>query len=200
MAYLSWKTDYSERQIQRLVKELVARAVLLVVAPAHAQRATEYRIVLEAAEAKGAFRGRGDATTPVTMSPVTFATPRGDILNGRGDIRDTRGDIRDTRGDIAMSPEPSVRTISIEPPIEPPVRARTRASPSLPFPDVFNVTKEMWQWAADKSMERDWIKRETEKFVAHWRSTGERKVNWTMTWYKWLMTAQDGIYQRRSRS
>jgi hypothetical protein len=97
------------------------------------------------------------------------------------------------------TPPYSEELLSTEPSEEPSERgAPARASPrSRPIPNPFSVTKEMWQWADGKGMEREFVKRETEKFVAHFRSTGGTKRDWTAAWYKWLLTAQDNRGYRR---
>ncbi len=96
VARIAWKTGFSERQVQRIVKQLVALGVLVMVEEATGRpgRANLYRLDFSIANLKPAFRyesERGD-----TLSPVD---------GGRGDIQAQTGDIHDQRGDIAMSPE-----------------------------------------------------------------------------------------------
>jgi len=61
------------------------------------------------------------------------------------------------------------------------------------IPDDFTVTPEMVAWAREKCPNVDG-KRETEKFIHHWRGeTGVKatKLDWDATWKKWMLTAAD---------
>lgn len=128
IALLAWKTDYSERQITRILQQLTQRKVLEIVVPATNRRPTEYAIRLQHATPKQAPPVRsawGDTTSPLEV------TPRHPKKPARGDISNARGDILHARGDIAMSPEP------LEPSLEPSVSERVRArEPAPPAPSA----------------------------------------------------------------
>ncbi len=102
IAYISWKTDYSERQAQRILRDLQTKGILRVVRHEHGGRgfATEYDIHLEKGVKKSPFRKKGDTTRE------------------KGDIDDIKGDISDEKGDGAVSPQPSIES-SEEPSEEP---------------------------------------------------------------------------------
>lgn len=53
---LAWKTGYSARQVQRIIKGLVTQGVLLIVKPATQHQSTRYSIRLALAKDKTAFR------------------------------------------------------------------------------------------------------------------------------------------------
>ena len=75
-------------------------------------------------------------------------------------------------------------------------------SPSLPardrklgtrLPDDFTVTPEMVEWFREHCPHVDG-KRETEKFIDHWRSKpgkDGRKLDWVATWRNWMRTAEE---------
>jgi len=91
--YLAWKTAYSERQVQRTIKELRDKEILVPVAYLNGGRgkATEYRI----------DPGKGVIKSPFkTEKRVTSTTQKGDTLS-------LKGDIQSVKGDIAMSPQSS---------------------------------------------------------------------------------------------
>lgn len=80
---IAWKTGYSERQVQRLLRELVAEGLLVVIA-AQAGKPTVYKLDLAQGKRKSPYAPRrtlkadktappeGDtAVTPDRMSPVT---------------------------------------------------------------------------------------------------------------------------------
>ena len=96
IARIAWKTGYSERQVQRIIVNLVDKRLLIVVFPPSQHRATEYRMDIDA----------------IPPKPPFVSQKR----SARGDILAPRGDISKPRGDIAMSPDPS-----LEPPIDPPI-------------------------------------------------------------------------------
>jgi len=119
IARIAWKTDYSERQVKRIIKTLTKNEVLVLVCKASRHRPNEYRVDWTAAKPKDGFRGditvspldgeesRGDTMTPLEKSGVTSGASRGDISRSRGDKTGFRSD-------IAVSPEPSVKP-SFEP-------------------------------------------------------------------------------------
>jgi hypothetical protein len=117
---ICWKTDYSERQVRRLVGQLRKRRILIVTAKATNRRPAEYRIDVNAAPRKPARlperddtmapqedarpdtmapqkkqRGHGDTSRPDTMAPQRRAKK---AHGGHGDT---------SRGAIMMSPDPS---------------------------------------------------------------------------------------------
>lgn len=83
--YLAWKTNYSERQIQRALRSLESSGLITPVAFAAGGRghATEYRINIE----KGVKKSPYQATARVTST-----TGKGDILSSKGDSYDRKGD------------------------------------------------------------------------------------------------------------
>ena len=92
---LAWKTGYSERQVQRNLKELRNDLKILVL------------------QRKGGGRGnpnvyRFDWTKGVKKSPFIPKGERVTSENGKGDISDIKGD-------TATSPEPSLEPSSLEP-------------------------------------------------------------------------------------
>jgi hypothetical protein len=115
VARIAWKTDYSDRQVQRCMHALTARGVLIVVRPASGRRPTEYRLNLDAAERKPAFVAMGDTmsprhyVTPDTVSPI--AVTSGDTVSphetARGDIDDSVGVTSATSRGDTVSPEPT---------------------------------------------------------------------------------------------
>jgi hypothetical protein len=93
---IAWKTDYSERQVQRIIKDLRKAGLLVITRGATPMEPAHYRINIAAGVPKEPFvhSRRGDK-----MSPLETEN-RGDILSP-GDIAMSLG------GDIAMSPKPS---------------------------------------------------------------------------------------------
>ncbi|MCA1670594.1 MAG: helix-turn-helix domain-containing protein [Thermomicrobia bacterium] len=91
VARIAWKTDYSERQVQRILRDLEAKGIVVPVKHGRGGRnhATEYHLFIE----------KGDKKTP-------FQT-KGDREREKGDTGDAKGDIAEVKGDTMMSPEPS---------------------------------------------------------------------------------------------
>jgi hypothetical protein len=143
---LAWKTDLSERQIQRALANLRERGLIVPVRYASGGKghATEYRIDLSKGELKPAYAAdqKGDVIVSpfeevngdVIVSPLPGS--KGDIsskLSTKGDVivspfadeleeqrvtfPASKGDISTPKGDKAMTPDPSLRS-SINPPEE----------------------------------------------------------------------------------
>ena len=97
---VAWKTGYSPRQVQRIVHELTDAGILEVQELGTGRgKPTHYRVDIE----KG-----------VKMSPFIRNNGRQDVTHSekKGDICDTeRVTSVQQKGDIAMSPEPSYRTV-----------------------------------------------------------------------------------------
>lgn len=137
--WIAWKTDYSARQVQRTIKELCARGVLLVVRGYGRGRPVEYRIVLSKTEAKPEYMPKGDTASPQSKKGdiVSGNVQKGDMVSPqtdvkpsiKGDIGDVKGDIHAIKGDIAMSPEP------LEPLIEPTEEKKEDAASAAPPDD-----------------------------------------------------------------
>jgi hypothetical protein len=93
---IAWKTCYSERQVQRIIKSLRTKRILVPMEEA-AGHVVKYRIVLTGVPLK-APREKANPrqnVTPDKMSPLTPSRKRGDIAMSEG-------------GDTQMSPEPSL--------------------------------------------------------------------------------------------
>lgn len=107
-AYVGWKTDYSERQIQRILDDLEAQKLIKVAQQHTPTTPRVYQLTLDKAKLKPEYTrkpsGRGDIyDTPRTRGVTSSAA--------RGDIDDDRGDIESARGDIAVAPEPSLEPL-----------------------------------------------------------------------------------------
>ena len=87
-AYLAWKTEYSERQVRRILGDLTEAGVVVVVRKGNRRRASEYRLELDRLPVKTAFERTpdilsGDEHEQVSDQHVLGAeegTP--DILSG----------------------------------------------------------------------------------------------------------------------
>jgi hypothetical protein len=125
---VSWKTGYSERQVQRITGELVQ--ALIMVEDGYSQFGTiRYFIDLEKLPKRPPFKSARRGRPPkmgVTVSPIygNIGDAMSPNLEKMGDISAENGDIPEKwvtktvkMGDIAMSPEPSLTVIkpSIEP-------------------------------------------------------------------------------------
>lgn len=135
VALIAWKTDYSERQVQRIIKDLRKAGILVLTKGATPHSPNHYRIDVSAGIFKEPFRSekRQDVTPPDARGDKMSPLFRGDILSP-GDIAMSPGGVTQLchpRGDIAMSPDPSYnhhdnRQESVAPPARAPRKARTR--------------------------------------------------------------------------
>ncbi len=126
---IAWKTDYSARQVVRLIQALRTRGVLVLEEDnsESGMRSNLYRIDFTNAPFKPDFRGRDDDKkrpkprhTTDTMSPprakqgVTKSPKTTDTMSQRGDL------IESQRGDLIESHDPSLTVIN--PPNQEPLR------------------------------------------------------------------------------
>lgn len=126
IAYVAWKTGYSDRQITRLIGDLQRLGVLVLVKKAYRGRANEYRIDLTNAPMKKPFRSESSINTDDTqMSPqIPVVSPEaieitGDISDHTGDILTLWGDKTDITDDTQMSPRTVLLTANTEPSLKP---------------------------------------------------------------------------------
>jgi uncharacterized protein YdaU (DUF1376 family) len=94
------------------------------------------------------------------------------------------------------SKEESIDLFDSEPPVEPPKRAKQERKTRLP--EDWKPSEEEFQYALDKGMTHDQVRREVEKFINHWISNGESKSDWSRTWKNWAIRALE--YQPRGAS
>jgi hypothetical protein len=103
---IAWKTGYSERQVQRITKELIDAKIMVKMGDSHLGTHL-YRINLKALPQREEFvsQRRGRPNNGDNMSPIS---------EDNGDIPAINGDILAENGDIAVSPDSSFNT-SIKP-------------------------------------------------------------------------------------
>lgn len=138
IAFIAWKTGYSERQVTRLVGDLQRLGILVLVKKAYRGRPNEYRIDLANAPLKKKFREDASINTddtqmspqiPVMSSEATEIT--GDISDHTGDILTLWGDKTDITDDTQMSPRTVLLTANTEPSLKP-SRSGADAPPATP--------------------------------------------------------------------
>jgi len=59
---------------------------------------------------------------------------------------------------------------------------------STRVPEDFTVTDDMRQWAQSRGIRSD-VDEETDRFVDHWTSKGETRVDWVASWRNWMRNA-----------
>lgn len=113
VAYTAWKTNYSPRQVRRILGGLRERDVLTVMAEASRHRPTEYRIDLQKLPLKKPFRAaNADERLPqIREDKMSALGSDGAVEGGHPDRLGVTS--ATPRADIAVSAEPSV-----EPPEE----------------------------------------------------------------------------------
>ncbi len=123
---VAWKCGYSERQVQRIIAELLASGVLVEVS-AEPGKTVVYRIDTSKGMSKSPYKGRQNVTpdkmSPVKMSPVTSTTRRGDIAMSPGGVTFATSQPPHSQQPDAANPDPNRH---VEPSIEP-------SSPPVPI-------------------------------------------------------------------
>ena len=136
---IAWKTGYSERQVQRLIRQLELVEIVAIEDGATGGRNVTPTYQIDLDILYGRTRpdlqktprertGKGDKmsrfctpgygyyvdTSGESSGTAVLDYEKGDTSQRKGDTVDQKGDISDVKGDAIMSPEPSDRTI-IEP-------------------------------------------------------------------------------------
>lgn len=122
---IAWKTDYSTRQVQRVIKDLSERGILILIRKGGRGRAAEYRIDLGKANIKPDFAPKKhDTVSPYSLKhdmvssksdpkkddTVSCNTAKDDMVSSnrnreRVTFEAIKGDISGLKDDIAMSPQ-----------------------------------------------------------------------------------------------
>jgi|GEM_PF-7011489 len=111
VARIAWKTNYSDRQVRRVMSELREMEILVIAKESNRYRPREYKIDISAGKKKKLFRA--DIVSPLAVEADSTVTSRddADILHEPSDLTSasTRPDIAmSTRPDIAMSDDSSL--------------------------------------------------------------------------------------------
>lgn len=183
---IAWKTGYSERQVQRIVKSLVESGILVVQREGGGRgKATVYRIDETAGHMKVPYvkdnaEINGDNMTPFKNETVTSEKQRvtSATLNG----------------DTLMSPDPLL-TVPIEPERGNARVSRATLSPKTLSKDAhgtrLTIEELPPEWRTFCEEQRPDLDPQTvwATFQDHWLSeTGQkgRKANWFATWRNWV--------------
>jgi hypothetical protein len=75
---------------------------------------------------------------------------------------------------------------------------RAQKNRAMPPPDIFPITDEMREWAAQHTPNVD-LGSETQKLFDWARGKGEKKADWVATWRNWMRRTQEQISERTAR-
>jgi len=211
---IAWKSQYNERQVRRIIRDLEAAGILARQNDGTGGRAkaTEYRIVFEklpvrapfertkADTAKSGYSAEKADTTmsgyqnPDILETWTFPTQNPDILNEYPDISDINPD-------IAMSPEPIEPKEPIEPLVETRAKKPATKSKLTPPPDEFQPDESLYKWAYESYGFQPYeVNRETEACLDWHRANGSRRADWVATWRVWIRKAATYRDERMQRN
>ena len=114
VGFLSWKTGWSERQVQRALRRLECLRLICGVGSMKGGATTPiYEIHLENGTPKAPWvnmrgrRERGDTQSPVPAKVVAPVTPGVTVQTDRGDCADPEGCQGEPKGVTTQSPDPS---------------------------------------------------------------------------------------------
>ncbi|WJN61336.1 hypothetical protein [Pseudomonas sp. SO81] len=129
------------------------------------------------------LRARRKGAGEVTASDAGV-TPGDAPEKSRGDKSNTPSS---PPGDAPAAPPQSARKPKAEP--------KPRSKPKHQLPVAFVTTTQMMGWAKETAPDVN-LERETERFMDHFRGTGESKADWGATWRNWMRRAQDDLERR----
>ena len=189
---LAWKTGYTGRNVQRMLRELEGSGII-VPEDGHKigrGRVVHYRIDFDAAP-KLAPRQRKRVTSPHTSERESgeerVTSPHNGPKPEKGDIpAQERVTSPRKKGDISSGAPASVEKLTVKEPSLGTVRERENARDPRPIPDDFAISAAMATWAAELGLAPAVVAAETDKFVDHFRGTGGRKKDWVAAWRNWL--------------
>lgn len=163
---IAHKSRLSERQVQRILRRLVAAGYL------------------EFEEGRGRNHTNSYLIKVSLCHPLEKVTSEEKVTSATEKVTSTT-----LKGDIAMSPEPSLTII------KPSERARARALPKTKVPEPFEITHAMKQWAETGAPGIN-LQTETERFVDYWKAKGIGNVDWIATWRNWMRKAVEYASER----
>lgn len=171
VARMAHKTGWSIRTVQRAIRRLVERGMLIQVAEAHGQRPREYRLSFAGCARKLAYRdlkGCQHGVTPVTpVTPDTALSPEGC----------QKGPLRSERGDSIVSPRTVSKRIIREP-------KRGAKLPETEWPDDFLLTAERRAAAVAAGCHDPAVA--WEGWHQRCLAKGLRYARWGAAWATWL--------------
>jgi hypothetical protein len=181
--FMAWETDYSERQVQRILGDLKAAGIVEALERPgetpwyvlHLDRAPQKApFVREGRKARRARPG-GDKTSPLT------SVGRGDTATSPPAAEGVTK--RHPGGDTAMAPEPEVNlkehlppSVVAAPPLEPPTAAAAANQPAPTAGEVVPLRSGRAMAAANGVLER--LKAEAEAGRRSWSFTDAAKAEW----------------------
>jgi Helix-turn-helix domain len=173
MGYVARKCRIDSRTAQRQIRSLEKLGEVIVIvgggktSTAGGTRSNRYRIVVHVPAEGGELPGGGKS-------------PHHDTSAGEGVAPVSGG------GVAPVSPDTSVRSVN-DTSLVPASPKRTRQR-SAQVPEDFTVTHEMRVWCESQSIRSDPMT-ETEKFIDHWRSKGDTRIDWVSSWRNWMRNA-----------
>lgn len=188
---LAWKTDLSERQVQRVLRDLEAQGLIMAVGNAKGGRGltTEYHIRLENGIPKPPLKG------DVIVSPLE--PEKGDILDQNGDIivspiPSEKGDISGQKGDIQMSPEPIEPLREVKEVVVAEKKSKRKKPEGFPIPDGFEPTPEMYARAEKKYPLLD-VYEATDQWITSMQARQDKYLytNWNAAWWNGMRYADE---------
>lgn len=186
---IAWKTGFSVRTVQYVMRGLEEQGLLELVEEATRYRPREYRLRFDLAQRKPERkldRGAGAAPLPgVQVTPgVQMATS--ETLSGVQVTTSEGGS-----GVQPVAPEPSLREPSGRR-REPSTRARARATPTphaVPLPEEATLSEAGRQYAQQGGCTRP---DEAWAAMCDWAwAKGALRANWEAAWRQWVRTAHD---------
>lgn len=170
VARIAHKTGWSARTVQRALRRLVDRGMLVQVAEAYGQKPREYRLSFAGAARKVAY-GRVEGCQH-TVTPDTGVTPDR-AVSPEGC---QKAPVETLRGDNILSPYPSVR--------EPSGKRQRKKAPETEWPEDFVLTAERAAAATAAGCRNPAVA------WAAWKNRclakGLRYVRWGAAWATWL--------------
>lgn len=117
---------------------------------------------------------------------------RGVPPTGRQGVPPTGGRVTTPEGTTpeGTTPPPSgvVAPTAETEPAAPAAPPRRRKNPTTAAPDLFPLTDAMLDWGRERGApSRQWLERETERFLNWARARDERYSNWTAAWRNWVL-------------
>jgi hypothetical protein len=145
VSYLAWKTGYTDRQVQTILRRLEAKGLIEPVAYATGGRgkATEYQMHIERGVKKSPYvppKGEAitspypDAKGEVIASPYEKGEVSKRVKSGaqKGEVSRRKGEVSAQKGEVIASPQPK----NLREPEENPKSLGATSAPTSPGPSV----------------------------------------------------------------
>ncbi|MFJ4012229.1 hypothetical protein [Streptomyces sp. NPDC090026] len=186
----------NDRDMRKIIAALQAVKVLEHAGGGHNGRTAKYRFAHLAPEGCPGPPCECPLALPVQNAPATHVggsestgyeeAPDTETCQNEPATDDVAGPNRHRSRSESDRPTPSTSSTTTSSTTKSAGRPASRATTA---PEHIHLDERMYAWAAERSLTRDRVDRETEKFLDYHRAKGTKNRDWNAAWRNWMRKA-----------